>query len=263
MPVRESYEEGTPSWVDLLTTDVDGSKTFYSGVFGWDWEQTETDEPGNHYHIARLNGHIAAGLMRQHQEQIDMGLPPLWNLYIAVDDIDATMSKVEPSGGSVLVPAFDVMDDGRMAVIADPTGAVVGFWQAGNRIGAEIVNDPGAFCWSDLVTPDQKAAVEFFGKVVGLKHEFFENPQLGEIAFLKVGEDGVASTMPPPMECIAAHWDIYFPVVDADASAAKIKELGGSIMVEPFDTGHGRLATASDPAGGIFSIIALSEPPTG
>ena len=149
MPVRESYAEGTPSWVDLDTTDVEGSMAFYSALFGWDWEQTETDTPGNYYHIARLNGLIAAGLMQQHQDQVDMGLAPMWTVYMAVDDLDATMSKVEPSGGSVIVPAFDVMDDGRMAIVADPTGGVIGFWQAGNRIGAEIVNDPCAFCWSD------------------------------------------------------------------------------------------------------------------
>ncbi len=254
MPVRDSYVEGTPSWVDLTTIDVEGSRAFYSALLGWDWEKIDIDESGGDYYLARLDGHIAAGLHRKPEHEVDT---PWWTVYMSVDDLDATMNKVEPSGGSVIVPAFDVLDDGRMAIVADPTGGAIGFWQAGNRIGAEIVNDPGAFCWSDLVTPDQKAAVDFFGRVVGLNHVWFDNPQLGKIAFLKVGDHGVAATMPPPVEGIPAHWDIYFTVVDCDASVAKIKELGGSIVDVPRDTGHGRLATVADPAGAVFSIIAL------
>ena len=180
MTHRESYLEGTPSWVDLSTTDVAGSKEFYSSLFGWEWEANDTDEPGNQYHMARIGGRAAAGLMQQPQEQVDMGLPPLWTVYLSVDDCDATAAKVEAAGGSVMAQPFDVMDAGRMAVVVDPTGAVVALWQPKEHIGAEVVNEPGAFTWAELLTPDQGAATEFFGKLVGWDSGAAEMPGLSQ-----------------------------------------------------------------------------------
>ena len=259
MPVRESYAEGAPSWVDLSTADVEGAIAFYSALFGWNWEQNETGEPGSCYYVASLNGHAAAGLHHQHQEQVDMGVLPTWNLHLNVAEVDATMRKVEANGGSVLAPAFDVMDAGRLGVAAEPSGAVVCFWQAGAHIGAGVVDEPGAYCWADLVTPDPKGAVEFFTEVVGMGHGTREMPGLGSVDFLKVGDDDVAAIVLPPTEGISPHWQINFTVADCDATSAQIKELGGAIIVEPFDIPPGRLAVATDPSGGEFAIIGLAE----
>ncbi len=270
MPIRESYAEGTPCWVDLSTTDIEGSKAFYSTLFGWEWEQHERIDPisdefhidDGYYHVASLQGHTAAGLMLQHQEQVKMGLPPVWNVHMAVDDIEATMRKVEVNGGSVMVPAFDVKNIHRMAVATDPTGAVICFWQAGEGIGAEIVGEPGSFNWVDLVTLDQATAAEFFVKVVGMNQECHEMPGLGNVHFLRVGEESVAAIAPPPMEGVSPHWETYFAVADCDASCAMVTELGGSIVLNPFDIPPGRMAVATDPAGATFAIIkpAKSSP---
>lgn len=262
MPNRDTHRPGTPSWLDLATTDVEGSKAFYSDIFGWEWEQNETDQPDNHYYMARLKGRDAAGLMQQAQEQVDMGLPCMWNLYMTVADVDAVAAAVADAGGSVMAPPFDVMDAGRMAVLVDPTGAVFSIWQPKDNIGAEIVNEPGAFTWAELTTTDQAGAAEFYEKLFGMTSQTDEMPGLGEMTFLKIDGEDVASAMPPPMEGIPNSWGVYFAVDDTDATCARIEELGGQVLAEPFDIPPGRCAPVTDPSGAAFSIIALAEPPT-
>ena len=261
MPDRDSYAEGTPSWVDLMTTDVEGAESFYSALFGWEWTRNDTDQPGLQYHMATLRGRDVCGLSQQPQEQVDMGIPPVWNQYITVDDVDATAGRVEESGGSVMAPPFDVMDAGRMTVVVDPSGAVVSLWQPKENIGAGVINEPGAFTWAELQTNDQDAAADFFGKLVGWGSEKTEMPGLGAMTFFKVGEDDVASAMPIPVEGVPAHWQVYFAVEDCDASCQKIKDLGGHVLMDPMDAPPGRMAAVTDPAGAVFSIIALANPP--
>jgi predicted enzyme related to lactoylglutathione lyase len=261
MPNRDRYLQGTPSWVDLATTDVDGSRAFYTGLFGWEWEANETDQPDNHYHMGSLAGRAAAGMMQQAQEQVDMGLPPLWNVYITVDDVDATVDAVAGAGGAVMAPAFDVMDAGRMAVIVDPTGAVVCLWQPKEHPGCEIVNEPGAFTWAELVTADQPAAAEFYGKVLGVTSSEMEMEGLGTMTTFEVAGEVVGSAMPPQAEGVPPMWTAYFAVDDCDAACAKVTALGGQVVAGPFDAAPGRIAAVTDPAGAHFSIIALAEPP--
>ena len=165
MSIRTSYKQGTPSWVDLATTDQDGAKTFYSSLLGWDWNDMDMGD-GAFYSMAQLKGKSAAGAYTQMQDERDMGIPPHWTTYITVDDVDATAAKVESAGGKVHVPPFDVFDSGRMTMIEDPTGGVVGLWQAKNHIGSEIVNEPTAFCWAELMTDDVEKAGAFFEEVL-------------------------------------------------------------------------------------------------
>ena len=261
MPDRDSYPEGTPSFVDLMTPDVDGAKSFYTALFGWDWEANDTDQPGGQYHMASLRGRTVCGLSPQAQEQVDMGLPPMWSAYITVDDIDTTAGRVESSGGSVMAPPFDVMDAGRMAVVVDPAGAVVCLWQAREHPGAEIVNEPGAFCWAELQTSDQAGAAEFFGKLVGWDAQTVDMGPMGAMTMFKLGENDIASAMDVPMEGIPPHWQVYFAVADCDAACARITELGGQVLMPPMDSPPGRMAAVADPIGGVFSIIALAEQP--
>lgn len=262
MPNRDSYRQGTPSWVDLATTDPDGAKAFYSALFGWEWEANETDQPDNPYHMAHLRGRAAAGMMRQAQEQVDMGLPPLWSVYLTVDDIDATVADVAGAGGSVMAPAFDVMDAGRMAVVVDPTGAVVCLWEPKDHPGCEIVNEPGAFTWAELVTGDQAGAAAFYGTLLGLTSSTMEMEGLGEMTTFEVDGESVASAMPIPAEGVPPMWTVYFAVDDCDVACEKVTALGGAVTFGPFDAAPGRIAAVADPSGGHFSVIALAEPPS-
>jgi predicted enzyme related to lactoylglutathione lyase len=153
---------------------------------------------------------------------------------------------------------MDVMDAGRMAVVIDPSGAAVALWQASKHIGATLVNEPGAFIWNELITDDPKAA-EFYTRVLGVTTSTMDMGT-GEYTLFHVGGDMVGGTVPPPMAGVPNHWHVYFAVDDADATAARITGLGGSIVVEPFDSPVGRMAVARDPQGAMFSIIQPTPP---
>ena len=161
MPDRTEYAEGIPNWVDIQTSDQDAAKRFYRAIFGWEYEDLPM-EGGAVYSMARLRGKQVAALAPLPPQQ---GIPPHWNSYIATTDVDAVTSRAADAGGAVLMPPMDVMDAGRMAVVADPTGAPIALWQAKNNIGAEVVNEPGAYTWNELQTPDVDAAAAFFSNM--------------------------------------------------------------------------------------------------
>jgi predicted enzyme related to lactoylglutathione lyase len=168
MPQRTTYSQGTPCWIDLQTTDTEGAKAFYAALFGWSYDDLPTPM-GAVYSMAQLGSDTVAASAPQPPMAADNGVPPSWNTYLAVDDADAAVAAAAASGGAVLMPAEDIMDSGRMAFVADPTGAVVGLWQAGNRIGATLVNEPNTLIWNELVTVDNDTAFPFYQAVAGIE----------------------------------------------------------------------------------------------
>ncbi|HEV7399455.1 MAG TPA: VOC family protein [Solirubrobacterales bacterium] len=259
MSERTSYAPGTPCWVDLGSPDLDASVEFYGALFGWEVPASENVEQTGGYRRATKNGADVAGMMPLMQE----GQPPAWSSYISVIDADATATAVKQAGGSVLAEPMDVMELGRMAVFADPTGAVFGIWQPGTFLGAGLVNEPGALAWNELNTRDLAAAKAFYGAVFGWD---FEEMKMGETetyttislggnpvgGILDMVERGVPDEIP-------AHWLAYFAVEDADATVAQANERGGGLMMGPIDLPVGRFAILTDPHGAAFAVIALSE----
>ena len=156
MPGRTSYTQGTPNWVDLQTTNQDAAKAFYSGLFGWTYDDQPMGE-GQVYSMAMLGGHQVAAISSQPPEMAAAGAPPMWNTYLAVDSVDDATAKVEAAGGKVAMAPFDIMDAGRMAFVMDPAGAPVALWQANQHIGATLVNEPGTLSWNELITADPGA----------------------------------------------------------------------------------------------------------
>ena len=140
MPERSSYTEGTPNWVDLQTTDPDSAKAFYSTLFGWSYD----DQPMPHgaYSIAQSAGQPVAAIAPQSPDMVEAGMPPIWNTYIAVDDVDAAAAKVAGAHGSLAMEPFDVEDAGRMAFVLDPSGAPVALWQAANISARDASTSP-------------------------------------------------------------------------------------------------------------------------
>jgi predicted enzyme related to lactoylglutathione lyase len=252
MPARDSYAQGTPSWVDLQTTDQAGAKAFYGGIFGWSYDDQPMDA-GAVYSIAKIGDAQVAAIAPQSPELKAAGAPPMWNTYLAVDSADEAAAKVGPAGGTVAMEPFDVMDAGRMAFVMDPSGAAVAFWQANQHIGAGLVNEPGTVIWNELITNDPKA-VPFYEDVLGVTTTTVDVGANKYTMFQVAGKE-VGGTMPPMMEGVPNHWHVYFSVADTDATAAKIKELGGSVMVEPFDTPIGKMAVVADPQGAVFSLF--------
>jgi uncharacterized protein len=253
MPKRTSYTQGTPNWVDLQTTDQQGAKAFYAGLFGWTYDDQPMPQ-GPVYSMAQIGEDNVAAIAPQSPDMAAQGVPPMWNTYIAVDSVDDAAAKVEAAGGQMVMPVFDVMDAGRMAFVLDPGGAAVGLWQANQHIGATLVNEPGTVTWNELVTADPAGSAGFYQQVVGLTTSDMEMEGQKYTVF-ETGGQQVGGTLPPPMEGIPNHWHVYFAVEDADATAAKATELGGSVIVAPFDIPVGRIAVLGDPQGAMFSVM--------
>lgn len=259
MPARTSHAPGTPSWVDVQTSDPAGAKSFYSALFGWEYDDMPVghDEAGNPavYSLAKKNGKDVAAIAPLPMP----GVPPHWNTYVTVADVDASAAKVAGAGGTVVMDAFDVMDAGRMAVIADPTGAMFNLWTAKESIGAEIVNEHGALCWTELLSPDVAAAAKFYNAIFGWDANAMEMPGMSYTEF-KLGDRGIAGGMKPPMDGMPAVWGIYFAVDDADKAAEIAASSGGTVMQPPMDIPPGRMALIADPAGAMFSVLKLAQP---
>jgi len=254
MTERDSYAPGTPSWVDLGTPDPAAASAFYTALFGW--EVNDLGPEAGNYRMCMLRGKPVAGL----GPQMNTDMPPWWTTYISVASADATVAKITAAGGTVVVPAMDVMDAGRMAVAMDPAGAVFSIWQPGMHAGSGIVNEPGTLCWNELATrnPDSQAA--FYGAVFGWTASH-NGPPMNYTEF-QLDSESVAGMMPMEGDMWPAdlpdHWMVYFAVADCDAAAARIQELGGSISVPPTDIPPGRFAVVADPQGAMFSLLTFS-----
>jgi hypothetical protein len=264
MPERSGYANGIPCWVDLGTPDIEASKAFYGSILGWDY-QAAGDEYGG-YVTATLRDVPVAGLI-----PIGAGagggdeatFPPAWSPYIAVDDLDAFTKTAASAGAKVLVEPMDIPPAGRMSFVMDPTGAAVGMWQAGEHVGAGLINEPGAYCWNELVTPDVPAAAEFYGAVFGWQtHELAsgDGPAYTVFATGPEPQDGIAGALNPPMEGIPPHWAVYFAVADLDASLEQATGFGATPIAPPIDTPAGRMSPLLDPQGIAVNLIQLVAP---
>jgi predicted enzyme related to lactoylglutathione lyase len=256
MPDRTEYAPGTPNWVDLQTSDPRAAKTFYTGLFGWEYDDQPMPGGGDPYSMATMRGRHVAAIAPLPPQQ---GVPPHWNTYVATPDVDGLVTRVPNAGGTVVMPPMDVMDAGRMAVIQDPTGGVIALWQAKNNIGAETVNDPNTFSWSELHTPDVAKAADFYAKVFGWEPAKFE--EMDYTVFNNQGQ-GIGGATKPQMEGVPPNWLVYFAVDDTDATVAKAKQQGGTVLSEPMDIPDvGRFAVLADPQGAVFAIIKNAPQP--
>jgi predicted enzyme related to lactoylglutathione lyase len=265
MSERTSYAPGTPSWIDLGTPDQDGAAEFYGSLFGWEVPESENPEETGGYRIATLREKAIGGVMRLMQE----GQPPAWSTYVAVEDAGATVAAAKGAGGNVVVEPMDVLELGRMAFLSDPTGAVIGIWQPKSFAGAGLVNEPGAFGWSELNTRDPGAARAFYEAVFGWSSEDREMGEAGTYTEFKLGGHPVAGMIDITgrvPEKVPAHWLAYFTVQSTDATVEKLKASGGSVMFGPIDITAGRLdfpagriAVVADPYGAPFGVNQMPE----
>jgi len=277
MQERESYLPGVPCWLDIMQPDPEAAKEFYGGLFGWEFENAAPEGSPEPYHIARIRGRDVAAIG---------GLPsagalPMWNTYTAVESADHAVTRVRQAGGTVISEPMDVPEAGRMAVFADAEGAVFSVWEAGAFIGAQVVNEPGTWNFSELHTGDPQVAARFYRSVfdwdvldfgVGTSaYTFFRlagygaflaksNPEFAEriaadegaatfadvVATLVDESNEHAVTNPP-------HWSVTFAVDDADAIAAEAQRLGGKVIVPPFDSEPVRMTVLADPQGAVFT----------
>jgi uncharacterized protein len=253
---REQYEPGTFCWVDLATSDPAGAKAFYGELFGWEAEDMPAGEAGT-YTMLRLDGDYVCALYEMDAERREQGVPPHWFSYVSVDDADATASRARELGGTVYGGVFNVLDSGRMAVIQDPTGAVLGIWEPRAHIGADRVNDPGCFTWNELQSRDPAPAAGFYSRLFGWETESHEDD--GELAYVSIRNAGHSNGGVMPLAerhgDAPPHWLVYFTVPSCDDAVARVRELGGKVLAGPMNVGAGRIAVASDPQGAAFALF--------
>jgi predicted enzyme related to lactoylglutathione lyase len=256
MPERTEYANGTPSWVDLQTSDPGAAKSFYTTLFGWTYNDIPVNEDNTaFYSMAQLKGKAVAAIAPAPDQD---PTPPHWNCYVTVSDVDGTAARVADAGGTLMMQPFDVMDAGRMAVVQDPTGAFINLWQAKNSIGAELVNETGAFSWSELITPDLPKSAAFYKKLVGWEAETHGDGP-GAYTEWKLNGESIGGAMAPPMPGMPSVWGIYFTVDDTDATVKSAQASGGNVFVEPTDIEPGRFAVIADPQGAVFNVITMRQ----
>lgn len=283
---RTAYPAGVPCWVDTAQPDVDAAVDFYSGLFGWQFEDAMPPDAPGRYVIASLRGGrvAAVGSMQPGAQHT-----PVWNTYVCVDSAEDAAARVGAAGGTILTAPLNVGAAGRMAVLADPTGAVLSLWQPGTTIGAQRVNEPGTWNWSDLNTRDIACATAFYGQVFGWQSspvEFgfgeaamWRMPGYGDFleqhypgvrqAHLEAGapegfSDAIGWLQPMTSDQFPAdapsHWAVTFSVDDADRIADLAHQLGGRITVPPFDVPYARVAVVTDPQGAMFTVSKYNPP---
>ncbi len=252
-----SHTPGTFCWAELATTDQKAAVAFYGALFGWGVNDMPIG-PTETYSMFQMRGKDVGAAYTMRPEERQHGAPPHWNTYVAVANADDTVNRAKALGATVLAPAFDVMDAGRMAVLQDPTGAVFQIWQPGKHIGARIMREPGAMTWTELATRDTEGAKKFYTSLFGWKEKTsrgagmtYTEFSLDETPFagmMEMNAQMVGMGVPP-------HWLTYFQVADVDASANTAKGLEATLVVPPMDIPNtGRFSVIRDPHGAVFAI---------
>jgi predicted enzyme related to lactoylglutathione lyase len=257
MPNIEKHAPGAFCWVELATTDQPAAIDFYSKIFGWSPNNMPMG-PNDFYTIFRLEGRDAAAGCTLRPEELSHGVPPHWKLYVAVETADASAARAAELGGTILAPPFDVFDAGRMAVVQDPTGAVLCLWQPNKNTGTGISALHGTLCWADLSTPDQARAGQFYSDLFGWQIMKEDKDPAHNYWHIKNGEEFIGGIPPGSQHRpgAPAHWMTYFTVSDCDATAAEAKKLGATLYVPPTDFENvGRISIMADPQGAAFAIF--------
>jgi hypothetical protein len=253
------YLDGVPSWVDMGSGDLEAAKAFYGALFGWETPDGPPEAGG--YTVCTLRGRPVAGL----GPQMNPTAPPAWMTFVNVIDAEGAVTRASANGGTVLIGPMTVMTAGTMAVFADNVGAVIGIWQPGDHRGAGLVNEPGTYTWSELITTDVDASKAFYSAVFGWEAQDQGEAKAGEppaytewkvagnsIAGMMAKSEMMPADMPP-------NWGVYFAVDDCDAAVAKVKELGGSLVMGPMEIEPGRFAVLVDPVGAVFNVITMQQ----
>ncbi len=239
-----------------MTTDVEAARTFYGDLLGWQFD-IGPEETGN-YSSALLDGRRVAGIFTMPGDH-----PPVWSTYLATTDADATAKAAEAAGARVVQAPMDVMDLGRMSVIQDPTGGVVGLWQAGSHYGFQVANETATVVWDELLTRDYDAATRFYAEVFGYTYSDMSGDGMRysmiEVAGNAAGGIGDLPTGVPAE--VPSHWRVYFGVDDADETVARAVATGAQVIRPAQDMPYGRHADLQDPQGAYFSIIKPAPGP--
>ena len=253
MPTIDRHEAGQFCWVELATSDLDAGRRFYESLFGWK-SDAQPSEGFGEYATFTLDGSGAAGGYAQQEAERSMGVPPHWNLYVSTQDVDKDVAKAQELGGEATIPGMDT-PLGKMAVIADPTGARFCLWQSEQMPGFKVAREPGSFTWADLVTPDKDRSREFYGDLFGWNYEE-TGEEFGFYTLVSSGETQICGFMSPMQEGQPPAWMPYFSVESAESTTKAASDAGAQVLVSPTPIPTvGTFAVLADPQGAVFAIL--------
>lgn len=248
---------GAPCWIDLLTSNADRARSFYTTLFGWTYEAGDQETYGG-YLLASKDGEPVAGIM---QNDGEAGSPDSWSTYLRVEDVEAAVAAATSHGGTVLMGPMDVPEQGRMAMVLDPAAAPVGLWEFGGHTGFRAHGVPGTAAWHELHARNYRATVDFYREVFGWEATTMSDTDDFRYTTDHPGRDATAGIMDATAFLHAGYpvaWQVYFQVEDVDAAITQALGLGASVVDPPQDSPFGRVASLSDPTGAAFKLI---EPP--
>jgi predicted enzyme related to lactoylglutathione lyase len=256
MPEVAVFTPSTPVWVDVTTSDVERTNSFYSGLFGWKPEVMPGPESGGYTMFTVDGKFVAAASPAQSPEQ-----PSAWMIYFGTRDADQTASKITEAGGKAVAPPFDVMDAGRMGVFQDPTGAHFSIWQPGRHQGMMVAQEPNTYAWTELNTRGFDRVKPFYQAAFGWTAKTSPMGE-GQPAYTEWQLDGTSIAggmeMVPSIPAeVPPHWLVYFAAADVDAASEKATGLGAKTLMPAMDFPGGRFAILQDPQGAVFGVLQM------
>lgn len=246
----DKHAPGTPSWFDLMTPDLEGARKFYGDLFGWTFD-VGAPEMG-YYTMCKLDGRNAAGMGKRPD---DAPYPTAWSIYFSTENADASAAAIREAGGQVMMGPMDVMEQGRMLVAVDPTGATFGFWQPMRHTGAQVREEHGAMCWAEAYTRAPEKTAPFYSKVLGAEAKKIEGMEYSTFSVNGAMCCGMMHMDAKWPAEIPPHWMVYFTVNDINAAVETVKSRGGKIHQGPFPSPYGQIAIVADPWGASFAVI--------
>ena len=255
MPAIDKHGEGTFSYADLQTSDLEAATTFYTDVLGWKYDDQPMGEgPDDIYRMFTREGRVVCAASKQRAEQAAAGVPPMWNVYFNVSDVDTAAKTCEAAGGTIHQGPFDVFDAGRMAVMTDPTGAFFMLWQAKENIGASVMHEPNTLTWAESGSTDLAKARAFYEEALDWTAEEMDMGPGGKYIVFSAGDTQVAGLMQSPMPM--SYWAIYFSTDDCKGVTAKALAAGATAMMDSdVFPGVGTISVLTDPQGAMFGLV--------
>ena len=248
-------------WFELMTPDVAGATAFYSGVVGW--QAQDSGMPGVEYTLLKVGDARTAGLMALPAELQAIGMPPGWRGYVAVDDVDASEALLLRLGGKVLRPASDIPGVGRFASVTDPQGCAFVLFKPMPTEPPPMppADAPGTTGWCELRAPDGAAVFDFYAKLFGwTRGAGFDMGPMGVYQLYEI--DGIpgGGIMTREANSAEAGWRFHFRVDSAEAAAQRVARLGGTVTMAPHQVPGGNWSVhARDPQGAVFSLLSMTR----
>ncbi len=251
---------GRFAWYELMTTDMEAAKAFYTKVM--DWRALEASLSGGAYTLFTAGKALVSGLMDLPEDTRNMGGKPSWVGYVGVNDVDATADRIKRLGGAVHVPPTDVPNISRFSIFADPQSARLGLlnWlkprQEQPPLGA-----PGRVGWHELFAADCEKALAFYGELFGWQKGDAEIGEMGTYQlFSAAGGQTIGGMLTKPSMMPAPFWLYYFNTGDLEAATQRVEASGGQILDGPFELPGGNcIIHCTDPQGAIFALQAKRD----